>query len=151
LLRKVPEPEEAFGVALWPRDEDMAVCVAYQARLGLEQRGYGQMARRGLMARRVARTLSTRRSENSGEDDTGESRSIWRFNTMDLALQRAAYQKRIVDWLDEKLWCTGPLLPRPGCTLDYIPWMQDMARRMHGDGVWMSKEGAGVLVSEALV
>jgi hypothetical protein len=99
------------------------------------------------MAQRVARTLSTT-SENSGEDDTG-----WMcgFDTMHLALRRAAYQKRIVDWLDEKLECAGPLLPRPGCTLDYIPWMQDMARRMHGDGVWMSKEGTRVLVSEALV
>jgi hypothetical protein len=149
-LPKVPEPEEAFGVALWPRDEDMAVYVLYQARLRLEQRGYGQMARRGLMAQRVARTLSTT-SENGGEDGTEELGSMCGFDTMHLALRRAAYQKRIVDWLDEKLECAGPLLPRPGCTLDYIPWMQDMARRMHGDGVWMSKEGARVLVSEGLV
>lgn len=152
LLSKEPEPEEAFGVALWPRDADMAVCITYQARLQLEKRGYGQMARRGLMAQRVARPLSTT-GEGQGEAEEGEEESSLGFDTYTshLALRRAAYQGGIVEALDEKLVLSGPLMPRVGCMVDYIPWMQVIVRKVRGEGRWMSAEGQGALVSSSLV
>lgn len=103
------------------------------------------------MAQRVARK-STTTSENDGEEGTGQLvGSMQGFDAFDLALRRAKYQKKIVGALDEKLVMAGPLMPRPACMLDYIPYVQDMARRMRGERVWMSEGGARVLVSEGLV
>jgi hypothetical protein len=144
-LSKTEEPEEAFGVALCPRDEDMAVYVAYHARFQLEQRGYGEIARRELVPWTVTRSLST----PSNRDDALGLR--WGFDTMHLALARSEYQGRIVKALDEKIGLSSVLLPQPACVLDYIPWMQEMVRGVQGEGRWMSSEGSRVLLTEALV
>jgi hypothetical protein len=70
---------------------------------------------------------------------------------MHLALARTEYQGRIVKALDEKIGLSSVLLPRPGCVLDYIPWMQEMVRVVQGEERWMSSEGSRVLLTERLV
>lgn len=145
LLNKSQEPEEAFGVALCPRDYDMAVRVAYHARLQLEKRGYGEIARRELVPWTVTR------SSSSLSNRDGKFGMRWGKNTLQLALARSEYQGRIVKALDEKIVLSSVLLPRPGCVLDYIPWMQETVRGMQGELGWMSGEASRVLLTEALV
>lgn len=139
MLSKVKLPEEAFSIAWTQRDKAMALALAYQARLCFEQSGYGQISRQELDP--LAVTESSARS----------FASAWGFNTINLALRRAQYQAKIVTALDEKIGLTGPLLPQAGMVLDYIPWMSETARRMCGDRWWMSEEGRGVLLDEALI
>ncbi|KIM25593.1 hypothetical protein M408DRAFT_315238 [Serendipita vermifera MAFF 305830] len=144
-LSKSQEPEEAFGVALCPRDCDMAVHVAYHARLQLEQRGYGEIARRELVPCPVTRLMNP----HSNRDARLGMR--WKLDMMELALARSEYQGRIVKALDEKIVLSSVLLPRPGCVLDYIPYMQETVRGMQGDHEWMSTEGSRVLITEGFV
>jgi hypothetical protein len=62
----------------------------------------------------------------------------WRFNARRLALARAAFQTRVVGGLDEvPVVLSGPLLPRPGMTVDYLPWIRAMVR------TWCEGLGSG--------
>ncbi|KAG8820529.1 hypothetical protein FRC17_010129 [Serendipita sp. 399] len=135
LLCKVEEPEEAvFTSALRPREDDMALWVAYHARLRLEQRGHGQIARRYLGS---PLALTTSPKGSKGPPTPASS-----FNSTELAIRRAKYQKRIVYALDELMTAKSSLLPSPGCILDYVPWMREMARGMSAEWRGMSLEGS---------
>ena len=119
--------------------------VAHHARLQLEQRGYGEIARRELVPWTVTRSM------NSQSHRDGTLGMRWGMETLELALARSEYQGRIVKALDEKIVLSSVLLPRPGCVLDYIPWMQETVRGVQGQLEWMSEGSSRVLLTEALV
>ncbi|KAG8859194.1 hypothetical protein FRB91_008689 [Serendipita sp. 411] len=144
LLCKVEEPEEAvFTSALRPREDDMALWVAYHARVRFEQRGHGQIARRDIGTPLGLTTLP--------QASIGLSAQAASLNMTELAMDRAKYQAKVVHALDEGISLQSPLLPSPGCILDYMPWMREIARGAQGKLGWMSPEGRNVLIGDGLV
>lgn len=152
LLAKPREKEEAVGVAWVERDECMAQEVVYCARRQLENGGLGKRLRRSLhntptdvdmTAQGTAQERGNFRTDPLSTFDEG-----WRFNARRLALARAAFQTRVVGGLDEvPVVLSGPLLPRPGMTVDYLPWIRVMVR-MEYEGLGSGKHWVSALSRE---
>lgn len=159
LLAKPREKEEAVGIAWVERDDYMAQEVVHCARIQLENGGLGERLRRRLhnTPTDVDMTAQGRAQgrENSPTDPLLAFDEGWRFNTRRLALARAAFQTRVVGGLDEvPVVVSGPLLPRPGMTMDYLPWIRAMVRMEYEGlgrgGHWatgLSREGREGLAS----
>jgi len=143
LLAKPREKEEAVRVGWVERDECMAQEVVYCARIQLENGRLGERLRRCLH--------NTPTDVDMTAQGTGQGREklptdplltfdeVWRFNARRLALARAAFQTRVVGGLDEvPVVLSGPLLPRPGMTMDYLPWIRAMVR-MEYEGLGSGK------------
>ena len=141
LLAKPREKEEAVGIAWVERDEYMGQEVVYCARMKLEGR-VGERLRRCLHITPTAVDMTaqggTQGEGNLPTDELLRVDDTWRFNGRLLAAARAAFQTRVVGGLDEvPAVLNGPLLPRPGMTMDYLPWIRAMVR------MWSEGEGSG--------
>jgi len=142
LLAKPKEKEEAVGVAWAERDECMAHEVVYRARMELEDGRVGERLRRCLHNTPTDVDMTAQGpGEGGGNFPTDPLLSFheaWRFNSRRLALARAAFQARVVGGLDEvPVVLSGPLLPRPAMTMDYLPWIRAMVR------MWCEGLGSG--------
>lgn len=158
LLAKPREKEEAVGIAWVGRDECMGQDVVYRARMKLEGRVGERL--RGCLRNTPTGVDMTAQGGRQGEGEFPKEALLtvddaWRFNARRLAVERAAFQTRVVGGLDEvPVVLSGPLLPRPGMTVDYLPWIRAMVR-MRCEGVgsgkhWvdgLSKEGREGLAS----
>lgn len=128
LLAK-PREKEGVGIAWVEGEECMGQEVVYRARVKLE----------GRVGERLRRWLDTTgQGGQDGDHLPVDDADAWRFNGRRLALAREAFQTRVVGGLDEvPVVLSGPLLPRPGMTMDYLPWIQAMV------GMWCSGQGSG--------
>lgn len=141
LLAKPREKEEAVGIAWVEQDECMGQEVAYRARMKLEEGRVGERLRRCLNNTPTGVDLTAQGGmQGEGNFPTDELLTVddvWRFNGGRLAVARAAFQTRVVGGLDEvPVVLSGPLLPRPGMTVDYLPWIRAMVR------VWCEGDGS---------
>ena len=143
LLAKPREKEEAVGIAWAGRDECMVQEVVFRARMKLEEGRVGERLR-GYLRNTPTRVDMTAQGERQGEGKFPKETLLtvddaWRFNARRLAVERAAFQTRVVGGLDEvPVVLSGPLLPRPGMTVDYLPWIRAMVR-MRCEGVGSGK------------
>lgn len=135
LLAKGREKEEAVGIAWVERDECIGQEVVYRARVKLEEGRMGERLRGYLHHTPTATGVDmTAQGGRQGEGDFATDGlptvdNAWRFNGRRLAVERAAFQTRVVGGLDEvPVVLSGPLLPRPGMTVDYLPWIRAMVR-----------------------
>lgn len=141
LLAKPREKEESVGIAWAERDECMAQEVVCRARMQLEEGGVGERLRRCVHTSPTEEGMTAQgptRGGNVRTDPLSTFDEGWRFNGRRLALARAALQRRVVGGLDEvPIVLSGPLLPRAGMTVDYLPWIRAMVR------TWCSGVGSG--------
>ena len=137
LLAKRREKEEAVGIAWVERDECMAREVVYRARAKLEEGRMGERLRGYLHNTPTATATDVDMTAQGGREAEGNFPTdalptvddAWRFNAQRLEAGRAAFQTRVVGGLDEvPVVLSGPLLPRPGMTVDYLPWIRAMVR-----------------------
>ena len=109
----------------------MAWEVAYRARMEVEDGDgrVGERLRRRLPRARRDVDMTAEGGAGRGETLGREGLEAWGFHAGRLALARAGLQARVVGGLDEvPAVLSGPLLPRPGMMVDYLPWIRAMVR-----------------------
>jgi hypothetical protein len=136
-LAKPREKEETVGIAWVERDECMAREVVYHARMQLENGRVGERLRGSVHNTRRDMDMTAEVAATDSLMSTFDE-AAWGFDARRLALARAALQARVVGGLDEvPAVLSGPLLPRPGMTVDYLPWIRAMVR------IWCAGLGSG--------